>query len=263
MEITEEDKQSIVELSTDPDIYEKMVGSIAPSIYGYDEEKLAMILQLFSGVTKFLPDESRIRGDLHMLLIGDPGTGKCVDGDTRITLGDGRDVPIRELVEGNLDDPRPVDDGVWDEADFEVPSLADDGTIEPRRATKVWKREAPEEMYRIRTSSGRELEVTPSHPLFVQSGGQFSRSRAETLSEGEFIATPRTCPVEGDDTLTADYRLSESHNVVHLDLPDEWTPQLARLIGYIVAEGYVEQRDDNTGYVSVTNNDPEVLDDIA
>jgi replicative DNA helicase Mcm len=35
-----------------------------------------MMLQLFSGVTKHLPDDSRIRGDLHMLLIGDPGTGK-------------------------------------------------------------------------------------------------------------------------------------------------------------------------------------------
>ncbi len=54
-----------------------MIASIAPSIYGYDQEKLAMILQLFSGVTKQLPDGSRIRGDLHMLLIGDPGTGSA------------------------------------------------------------------------------------------------------------------------------------------------------------------------------------------
>ncbi|WP_440990387.1 minichromosome maintenance protein MCM [Haloarchaeobius baliensis] len=76
MEISEADKEEIVALSNEPDIYEQMVGSIAPSIFGYDQEKLAMILQLFSGVTKFLPDESRIRGDLHMLLIGDPGTGK-------------------------------------------------------------------------------------------------------------------------------------------------------------------------------------------
>ncbi|MCT9094664.1 minichromosome maintenance protein MCM [Haloarchaeobius sp. HME9146] len=76
MEITEEDKKEIVSLSNEPDIYEKMVGSIAPSIFGYDQEKLAMMLQLFSGVTKHLPDGSRIRGDLHMLLIGDPGTGK-------------------------------------------------------------------------------------------------------------------------------------------------------------------------------------------
>ena len=76
MEITEADRVEIVELSNHSDIYGEMVASVAPSIYGYDEEKLAMILQLFSGVTKHLPDGSRIRGDLHMLLIGDPGTGK-------------------------------------------------------------------------------------------------------------------------------------------------------------------------------------------
>ncbi|ELY90277.1 XRE family transcriptional regulator [Natrialba hulunbeirensis JCM 10989] len=76
MDITDEDKKRIYEISNRDDVYEKMVGSIAPSIYGYDQEKLAMTLQLFSGVTKHLPDGSRIRGDLHMLLIGDPGTGK-------------------------------------------------------------------------------------------------------------------------------------------------------------------------------------------
>ena len=76
MDITEADKREIIELSDDPDLYEKMIASVAPAIYGYDQEKLSMILQLFSGVTKHLPDGSRIRGDLHMLLIGDPGTGK-------------------------------------------------------------------------------------------------------------------------------------------------------------------------------------------
>ena len=76
MDITEEDKKEIIELSNEPDIYEQMVDSIAPTIYGYRQEKLAIILQLFSGVTKHLPDGSRTRGDLHMLLIGDPGTGK-------------------------------------------------------------------------------------------------------------------------------------------------------------------------------------------
>ncbi|QZP36691.1 LAGLIDADG family homing endonuclease [Halobaculum magnesiiphilum] len=195
MDITDEDKQEILELSNHDDIYEEMVASVAPSIYGYDQEKLSMILQLFSGVTKHLPDGSRIRGDLHMLLIGDPGTGKCVDGDTRVTLADGRDIPIRELVESNLDEPKPVDDGVWDEAGFEVPSLGSNGEIESRRATKVWKREAPDEMLRILTSSGRELEVTPSHPLFVRAGEGHHAVRADELSEGATIAAvsePRT-----------------------------------------------------------------------
>jgi len=76
MDITEEDKKEIVELSNQPDIYDQMEGAIAPSIYGYEKEKRAMAFQLFSGVTKHLPDGSRTRGDVHMLLIGDPGTGK-------------------------------------------------------------------------------------------------------------------------------------------------------------------------------------------
>ena len=76
MDITEEDERAIIELSSAPDLYEKMIDSLAPSIYGYREEKLAIIMQLFSGVRKELPDGSKIRGDLHMLLIGDPGTGK-------------------------------------------------------------------------------------------------------------------------------------------------------------------------------------------
>ncbi|SDE91987.1 LAGLIDADG family homing endonuclease [Halorientalis regularis] len=263
MDITDEDKKEIVSLSEEDDIYEQMVDSIAPSIYGYRQAKLAMILQLFSGVTKHLPDESRIRGDLHMLLIGDPGTGKCVRGDTRVTLADGSERPIRELVEANLDDPKPVDDGFYDEVDLDVPSLGTDGKIGLRRATKVWKREAPDRMYRIRTASGYELEVTPSHPLFVQSGGRFDATKAEALAERQFIATPRAIPSEGDDEIEAEYRRSRAKNAVRLDLPETWTPWLARLLGYIVAEGYVEQRENETGYVSITNDDREVLEDAT
>ncbi|WP_280535348.1 LAGLIDADG family homing endonuclease [Halopenitus sp. POP-27] len=194
MDITTDDVEEIIELSNDPDVYGRMTDSIAPAIYGYEEEKLAMILQLFSGVTKHLPDGSRIRGDLHMLLIGDPGTGKCLDGDTCVTLGDGRERPIREVVEDNLQDPKPIDDGVFDTVDFEVPSLGSDGTIGSASATKVWKREAPETMYRIETASGHELDVTPSHPLFVQPDvGTHDPRRAEELDVGDHVAVaPRT-----------------------------------------------------------------------
>ncbi|SEO56017.1 intein C-terminal splicing region/intein N-terminal splicing region [Halogranum amylolyticum] len=263
MEITKEDKQQIVELSERDTIYEDMVASVAPAIYGYEEEKLAMILQLFSGVTKNLPDGSRIRGDLHMLLIGDPGTGKCVDGDTLVTLADGSEVPIRKLVEENLDDPKPVDDGVWDDVDVAVPSLTADGSLVKRRATKVWKRETPESMYRIETASGTEITVTPSHPLFVQSEGRFAAVRADELTDGQFVAVPQRVSTESHDAIDVRFRQSKSHNAVRLDLPDEWTASLARLVGYIIGEGYVEQRPDNTGYVSVTNDDCEILGDVA
>jgi DNA replicative helicase MCM subunit Mcm2 (Cdc46/Mcm family) len=192
MDITDEDKKEIIELSNESGIYDKMVGAIAPSIYGYEREKLAMILQLFSGVTKTLPDESRIRGDLHMLLIGDPGTGKCVTGATDVTLADGSRVEIRDLVESNLDDPKPIDDGVYDDVNFEVPSLQPDGSIDVQQATKVWKRAAPDELYRVTTATGREATVTPSHPLFVQSENTYEAVRAAELSAGDSVAVAKT-----------------------------------------------------------------------
>ncbi len=76
IEVTEEDARLIREAGSSPDIYRLITASIAPSLYGMHVEKEALALQLFSGVPKVLPDGRRIRGDIHLLLVGDPGTGK-------------------------------------------------------------------------------------------------------------------------------------------------------------------------------------------
>jgi replicative DNA helicase Mcm len=73
--ISEEDEKRIKELAKDPWIRERIIASIAPSIYGHWEIKEALALALFGGVPKNQPD-SRIRGDIHVLIIGDPGTAK-------------------------------------------------------------------------------------------------------------------------------------------------------------------------------------------
>ncbi|OFV68247.1 MAG: replicative DNA helicase Mcm [Candidatus Syntrophoarchaeum caldarius] len=76
LKITKEDEEEINKLKNDPDIYDKIISSIAPSIFGYENIKEAMALQLFSGVAKDLPDGGRIRGDIHTLVVGDPGIAK-------------------------------------------------------------------------------------------------------------------------------------------------------------------------------------------
>lgn len=78
LEISEEDERQIKELAADPRIYEKIAGSIAPSIFGHDEVKLALGLQLLSGVKKKRSDNTQVRGDMHILLVGDPGVAKSV-----------------------------------------------------------------------------------------------------------------------------------------------------------------------------------------
>jgi replicative DNA helicase Mcm len=74
--ITSEEEQQMLKMSKDPWIFKKLVSSLAPSIYGLEDEKEAIILQLMGGNVKELPDGVRIRGDLNVFLIGDPGTAK-------------------------------------------------------------------------------------------------------------------------------------------------------------------------------------------
>ena len=73
--INKKEEEKIKKLSIDPNLYKKMTDSISPSIYGYDKIKEALVLQLFSGVRKVRGGVST-RGDIHILLIGDPGSGK-------------------------------------------------------------------------------------------------------------------------------------------------------------------------------------------
>lgn len=76
VKISEEDEQKIIELSQDPELYSKLVNSLAPSIYGYGKVKEALLLQLVGGVRKVRSDKVVSRGDTHILLVGDPGSGK-------------------------------------------------------------------------------------------------------------------------------------------------------------------------------------------
>ncbi|MFC1741284.1 minichromosome maintenance protein MCM, partial [Nanoarchaeota archaeon] len=74
--ISKEEEKQIKELSRDPKVLDKLVNSMAPSIYGHDKVKEAIIMQLLGGVKKIRTDGVTTRGDMHILLVGDPGAGK-------------------------------------------------------------------------------------------------------------------------------------------------------------------------------------------
>ncbi|ODV60457.1 MCM DNA helicase complex subunit MCM5 [Ascoidea rubescens DSM 1968] len=73
---TEEEEEEFIKLSRKPNLYESFAKSIAPSIYGNDDIKKAIACLLLSGSKKILPDGMRLRGDINVLLLGDPGTAK-------------------------------------------------------------------------------------------------------------------------------------------------------------------------------------------
>ncbi len=70
-----EEEAKILELSRDPDVHKKIMSSIAPSIFGNEHLKEAVMYLLFGGVSRTLPDMT-VRGEMNALIIGDPGTAK-------------------------------------------------------------------------------------------------------------------------------------------------------------------------------------------
>ena len=220
IEVTEEDARLIREAGSDPDIVRMMVNSIAPSIYGMHTEKEALALQLFSGVPKKMPDGRRIRGDIHLILVGDPGTAKsellsymsrlsprgiyatgkaasaaglCVGGESIIVTDRGM-TPIEELARPYFPDPvrqRPLETRA---ATGEITTFDDRHAMVTRPLEAMWRVKAAPFLLRVVTASGLSLRVTPATKLLVDHAMGQSWIRAKFLRKGMRVATARALP---------------------------------------------------------------------
>jgi DNA replication licensing factor MCM7 len=68
--------ERIAEMTDEDDMYSKLARSIAPEIFGHEDVKKALLLLLVGGVTRAMPDGMKIRGDINVCLMGDPGVAK-------------------------------------------------------------------------------------------------------------------------------------------------------------------------------------------
>ncbi|MBI2578713.1 MAG: hypothetical protein HYW26_03310 [Candidatus Aenigmarchaeota archaeon] len=221
LEISEQDERLIKELAADPNIYEKLKASVAPGIYGFDEIKEALVLQMFGGNRKVLPDGMIIRGNIHVLLTGDPGVGKtvllklissimprgryvsgsgvsgaglCTTYDTLVQLENGSIIKIGELVERYKDKMERVEEGIYaaEGGSLKVMGLEQDSLkIKPMKITHYWKLKSPEKLLRIKTRSGKEIKVTKDNPMPVINNGQLIWVKASNLEKGNYLACPR------------------------------------------------------------------------
>ncbi|CAI2387452.1 unnamed protein product [Moneuplotes crassus] len=74
--LKDDDKEKIMTMAKDPEIYHKIAKSIGGAIYGGDDIKKAIACLLFGGSSKKLPDGMKLRGEINILLLGDPSTAK-------------------------------------------------------------------------------------------------------------------------------------------------------------------------------------------
>lgn len=273
VKINEKEMKKIKDLSKKPNVYDIIIESIAPSIYGMNIEKEALALQLFSGVTKHMPDETQIRGDIHILMVGDPGTAKCVSSDTEILLGDGSMINIEQMVLKTLNQDilgksmGLVDDGIYLKTKQNLLSLGFNGKNEHSNGDLLWRRTAPDTMYKLTLQSGKEIKVTPTHLFFViGDDANIKQISARKLAIGKFIATPRRITTNGSpQKINIPYYSARSNNAVRLKLPKETSPEFWRFIGLFLGEGYIQlqKRDKYQLATSTfTNNDLNLLEEV-
>jgi len=248
IKISNIEEEQIKELAQDPHVYEKLVDNIAPSIYGHEKTKEGLLLQFVGGVRKEHPDGTVTRGDMHVLLVGDPGCGKCVVGKTKIMCENGEIKSIESLYENALN--------------RKVFSLDECGTIFSSHPVRFFRRKAPEEILRVITNSGNELLITKEHPLFTTEGGLIFAKMAEEFRRGEYIATPSKVNANGEyQCVPRCVEPSHSNNRVRYKIKNIFDGDFARLLGYLVGDGYVRYRK-TTGIISFTNKDVELLNDF-
>jgi replicative DNA helicase Mcm len=257
--IEPEEEAKILELSQDPDIFEKFVASIAPSTYGHEPIKQALLLQMFGGVHKSKDKGTKLRGDIHILLIGDPGSGKCVTGDTLVQLGDGRILTMQEAHDHYCGEPQTAT-AFRPRETITAPVIDETGRGAVAHIKTLWKRHTKEPLLRITLRSGEQITATRDHPFFTTNNGLITATPASELRPGMPIATPRHIQIDGFTQPLLTPKRSRANNAVHITCPTELDEHIARFFGYLAGDGWVSK---NRSMISITNNDQCVLDDCA
>jgi len=221
--ITREDEEAIKELAKNDDIYDKLRESIAPTIWGLSQEKEALVLQLFGGIPKLMADGTRIRGDIHVLLVGDPSTAKsqllryvanltprsiyasgktssaaglCVSPNTLISLSNGEIVEIGNFAEKRMSNPMRVREGIWEQKSdgVKLSTIGNELDLQERELRAVWKLKSPKRLAKVTTRTKREITVSKNTPLPIKGKQGIEWIKANELKKGLFLAIPRCLP---------------------------------------------------------------------
>ena len=215
IEITEEDERRIIEASKDPKFFDNLIQSIAPTIYGLEEEKMALALQLFGGSHKTVGNAT-IRGDMHILMVGDPGVAKsqllnymsrlaprgiyasgksssaaglCVGGESILVNDKGETETIGQFVESRMTEPEEYRPGIWRQAvdGGKTQSISELGSVRYLPITYIWKIKTPEKVFKI-TAGGSSILMTPETKLQAMQGSRFDWVEAQDLRIGDMVS---------------------------------------------------------------------------
>jgi replicative DNA helicase Mcm len=197
IDLSKEDIEKIEKLSKEPMIQKKIARSIAPTIYGRENLKMACALSIFAGRRKKTSGRGFKRGDIHVLFVGDPGTGKSISGLENVYIGTdtlrGIEWTVREI--GDFVDEL-IDENIIDvisRGETEIIKLSNNSpkytfSINPytlkTQETKIKEvsRHKANTLIQIKTESGRFIVATLDHSFTTLIDGELQIIDANTLS---------------------------------------------------------------------------------
>ena len=343
LNISEEDMKQILELAADQNLFKRLSQSIAPSVYGFERIKEAILLQLFGGVKKIKSDKGSTRGDMHVLLVGDPGVAKsvmlkftsviapkgryvsgkaataagltaavvkdeflrgwsleagamvlsnkgtvCIDEiekmsehdrstmheameqqcyhhDTIITLADGSEHKIGELIEKLIEKNKDkIIEGkdclILPNNSLEV-LTTDFKKVYKTKVDRISRHKAFDKFIKIKFSHGREITVTPEHPVFIADNGEIITKRADSVIIGDSIPIPLNLPIEGKEQHFNPILINKRAKQ-HITIPTSNGPDIYKIIGYFISEGSREINRKKLIGINFTNKDTRLLKDF-
>ncbi|RLE38652.1 hypothetical protein DRJ17_03265 [Candidatus Woesearchaeota archaeon] len=253
IEITDEEVQELLKISKDPKLYENLIESIAPSIYGLERIKEALLLQMVGGVRKVRSDGVVTRGDMHILLMGDPGAAKsqmlkrvadvapkarfvsgkgasgagltaavvrdefisgwsleagalvlankgicCTTEDSEFILENGKKISFKKLFESEM---RSI---IYPK--FKILALNNKTLkIEPFEIKKAFKIKNNKKVYKIRTRTGRELNLTEDNEVLVCQNSKLIWKPIRQVNKGSYIAVPKKITINKTDSYSKEF----------------------------------------------------------
>ena len=223
VEINDKDEQEIKNLSQNPKIYEDFTSSIASSVYGHDKVKEALALQLMGGVKKKKEDGTTIRGDIHILLVGDPG---CIAGDSKIALYYKGMNKIENLGNKHLQKIKEY-----------VSKIRKNQNDSPYDVATVFHHYKKQPTLKIITETGKEVICTYNQPFLTKEG--WVRTD-ELIVNTKIRVMPKIPNNIKNLTETNFIKLkSKSAPLKEVVLPTKLNKSLGALYGYVLGDGHV------------------------
>jgi len=224
MKITPEEEQRIKDIAHSSNALNLVANNIAPSIYGHDKIKEALVLQLVGGCKKERPDGVVTRGDMHILLIGDPG---CIAGNSMVSLYHKGMKPIQTLGKKHL---QPLKEMVT-----KIRKGPKDLPYDYTSNFQIYKNQPT---LKLVTETGKKLVGTYNQPLLTKEGWK----RMDLLEIGEKIRVMPKIPnyIKTYKKTQFTKLKTKSNNLKRsIKIPEHVTPKLAGLYGYIIGDGNV------------------------